>query len=102
MRVCALCVALVLCIAAPGQTLSVDKLVSFLRSSVELKTSDSDVAKYLKNVKLTDKLTDRTIEELLAAGIGPKTREALNVLRDRSATLTVAAPAPKPEGPKLP
>jgi hypothetical protein len=80
----------------------VDKLVSFLKSSVELKTPDSDIAKYLKNVKLTDKLTDRTIEELLAAGIGPKTRDALNLLRDRSSTLGVAAPVAKPEGPKLP
>jgi len=98
-----LCAALVLCFLATAQSLSVDKLVSFLKSSVELKTPDSDIAKYLKNVKLTDKLTDRQIEELLAIGIGPKTREALNGLRDRSATLTVAAPAAvKPVEPKLP
>jgi hypothetical protein len=97
-----LCAALVFCLVAPAQSLSVDKLVSFLKSSVELKTPDSDIAKYLKNVKLTDKLTDRTIEELLAAGIGPKTRDALNLLRDRSSTLGVAAPVAKPEGPKLP
>ena len=97
-----LCAALVFCLVAPAQTLSVEKLVSFLKSSVDLKTPDGEVAKYLKNVKLSDKLTDRTIEELLAVGIGPKTREALNVLRDRSASLSVAAAAPKPEGPKLP
>jgi len=102
MAVRVLCAALVFCLVAPAQSLSVEKLLSFLRSSVELKTPDNDIAKYLKNVKLTDKLTDRQIEELLAIGIGPKTRDALNVLRDRSATLSVAAPAPKPEGPKLP
>src|SRR5215475_10587870 len=97
------CAALVFCLVAPAQTLSVDKLVSFLRSSVELKTPDGDIARYLKNVKLTDKLTDRTIEELLAAGIGPKTREALNTLRDRSANLNVASPTtPKSVEPKLP
>ena len=97
-----LCAALVFCIVAPAQSLSVDKLVSFLKSSVELKTPDASVAKFLKNVTLTDKLTDHQIEELLAVGIGPKTREALNVLRDRSANLSTAAPTPKPEGPKLP
>src|SRR5215471_11854488 len=96
------CAALVLCLAAPAQTMSVEKLVSFLKSSVERKMIDSEVAKYLKTVKLTDQLTDRAIEDLLAAGIGPKTRDALNVLRDRSATLPTAAEAPKPEGPKLP
>jgi hypothetical protein len=98
-----LCAALVLCFSATAQSLSVDKLVSFLKSSVELKTPDGDIAKYLKNVKLTDKLTDRQIEELLAIGIGPKTREALNVLRDRSATLAVTTPATaKPVESKLP
>jgi hypothetical protein len=102
MAVRVLCAVLIFCLVAPAQSLSVEKLLSFLRSSVELKTPDNDIAKYLKNVKLTDKLTDRQIEELLAIGIGPKTREALNVLRDRSATLSVAAPTPKPEGPKLP
>jgi hypothetical protein len=103
MSVRVLCAALVLCISAMAQSLSVDKLVSFLKSSVELKTPDGDIAKYLKNVKLTDKLTDRQIEEMLAIGIGPKTREALNLLRDRSANLTVATPAAvKPVEPKLP
>ena len=97
-----LCAALVFCLVAYAQTLSVEKLVSFLKSSVDLKTPDGEVAKYLKNVKLSDKLTDRTIEELLAIGIGPKTRDALNLLRDRSASLSVTAAAPKPEGPKLP
>jgi hypothetical protein len=96
------CAALLLCLAAPAQTMSVEKLVSFLKSSVERKMTDSEVSKYLKTVKLTDKLTDRTIEDLLAAGIGPKTRDALNLLRDHSATLATAAEAPKPEGPKLP
>src|SRR5215471_326399 len=97
-----MCATLVFCLVAPAQSMSVDKLVSFLKSTVEQKMTDREVAKYLKNVKLTDKLTDRAIEELLASGIGPKTRDALNILRDRSATLPTAAEMPKPEGPKLP
>ena len=102
MRFRLLCAALLVCLVAPAQTMSVEKLISFLKSSVEMKMSDSEVAKYLKNVKLTDKLTDRTIEDLLAAGIGPKTRDALNVLRDRSANLGTAVITPKEEGPRLP
>ena len=102
MRYRLLCAALFLCLSAAAQTMSVGKLVGFLKSSVEMKMSDGEVAKYLKNVKLTDKLTDRTIEELLAAGIGPKTRDALNGLRDRSSSLSTAVFAPKEEGPKLP
>ena len=46
--------------------------------------ADSEVAKYLVKTKLTDKLDDGTIEELLAGGIGPKTLRALNILRDQS------------------
>ena len=102
MRYRLLCAALFLCLTAAAQTMSVDQLIGFLKSSVEMKMADSEVAKYLKNVKLTDKLTDRTIEELLAVGIGPKTRDALNLLRDRSSTLGAAVMAPKEEGPKLP
>ncbi|HTP36540.1 MAG TPA: hypothetical protein VMJ75_30400 [Candidatus Acidoferrales bacterium] len=103
MRFRLLCAALFLCLAATAQPMSVEKLITFLKSSVEMKHSDSEVAKFLKNVKLTDKLTDRMIEDLLAIGIGPKTRDALNVLRDRSANLGAAVIAPpKDEGPKLP
>jgi len=92
------------CLAATAQPMSVEKLVSFLKSSVSMKMQDSDVARYLKTVKLTDKLTDRTIEELLADGIGPKTRDALNLLKERSSGLTTAAApkAPEPVEPKLP
>ena len=42
-----------------------------------MKLTDAEVAKYLKTVKLTEKLDDRTIEDWLALGIGPKTRAAL-------------------------
>src|SRR5258708_558401 len=102
MRFRLLFAALVFCLAAVAQTMTVDKLVGFVKSSVEMKMTDSEVAKYLKTVKLTDKLTDRAIEELLAIGIGPKTRDALNLLRDRSASLNTAAISPRDEGPKLP
>jgi hypothetical protein len=92
------------CLAAMGQSLSVEKLIAFLHSSEKLikegKMTDRELAGYLSKVKLTDRLDDRAIEELQGAGgIGPKTMEALRGLRDRSQSLAAAKlppPEPKP------
>ena len=56
--------------AASEMTMTVAQLVMFIRSSVELKQPDSKVAEYLRHVKLTDKLDDRTIEDLQSLGAG--------------------------------
>ena len=95
--------ALCLVFTAAAQTMSVEKLVVFVESSQkfisEKKMTDSELAGYLAKVKLTDRLEDRTIEDLQSAGpIGPKTMAALKALRDRSQSLTAAAvvaPPPK-------
>jgi hypothetical protein len=92
------------CLAAMGQSLSVEKLLSFLQSSEKLikdgKMTDKELAGYLSKVKLTERLDDRAIEELQGAGnIGPKTLEALHALRERSQSLASAKlppPEPKP------
>lgn len=94
----------VMCLFALGQnTLTVDQLVSFLRSSLQLKHSDKEIARYLGKVKLSESLSDRTIEELQGEGLGPKAVEVLHALRDASsnlpkpaARLTPAKPAPIP------
>jgi hypothetical protein len=100
MRVKAFAVLLLLTVAASAQTLSLKQLASFIESSQRQKLPDPEVAKYLKTVKLSEKLEDRTIEEWLAGGIGPKTRAALEALREQSKTLAMAhvaaAPAPDP------
>src|SRR3954468_12394846 len=91
-------------LAAMGQSLSVDKLVAFLQSSQKLikegKMTDRELASYLTKVKLTERLDDRTIEELQGTvALGPKTREALHSLRDPSqafAAAPLAPPEPKP------
>jgi hypothetical protein len=79
-------------LAAPAQSLSVQQLMSFLQSSVKMKQTDREVAGYLSKAKLTEKLDDRTIEEMEALGIGPKTLAALRSLRDQSQGFTTAAP----------
>lgn len=82
----------VVALAAPAQSLTVKQLFSFIQSSVQIKQTDREVAGYLAKVKLSEKLDDRTVEQLQALGIGPKTVAALRALRDRSENLAAAAP----------
>lgn len=89
--------SVILSAATAEMSLTVAQLVMFIRSSVDLKQPDRQVAEYLRHVKLTDKLDDRTIEDLQSMGAGPKTVVALRELSEASASLPVAAPpAPKP------
>lgn len=92
--------------AASDMRLSVQDLVAFIRSSINLKQPDRQVAEYLKHVKLSNKLDDRTIEELQGMGAGTKTVAALRELRDSSTSLAApptvvekvkAAPLPGPD-----
>jgi hypothetical protein len=101
MRYRVLAALVVCCLAASAQTIDLAKLKSFIESSQKMHLNDAEVAKGLKNVKLTEKLDDRTIEDWLALGIGPKTRAALEALRDQSKTLAIAKlpEPPKPDPP---
>ncbi len=88
--------ALALLAAALGWTqaaLTIQQIESFVRSSIDLKHPDRDVAAYLRTVKLRNQLDDRVIIELQAAGAGPRTIEALRVLQEASKSLP-ALPAP--------
>lgn len=82
--------------AAGEMNLTVAQLVMFIRSSVELKQPDRQVAEYLRHVKLKDRLADRTIEDLQSLGAGPKTVAVLRELGEASASLTLSAPPPPP------
>ncbi len=73
---------------ASDMTLTIEQLSSFIKSSVQKKFPDKEVAEYLKHVKLSNKLDDRTVEELQGLGAGPKTVAALHDLRDATANLT--------------
>jgi hypothetical protein len=95
MRYRLLAAVLAACLSVAAQTsLTIEQLRSFITSSFQqLKHTDRQVAGFLKSVKLTERLDDRTIEELQGLGAGPKTMEALAALRDQSRSL--ATPAPK-------
>jgi hypothetical protein len=79
---------------APRQ-MSVAQLTSFIRSSIQMKNDDRQVADFLKRIKLTNKLDSRTVEELQGMGIGPRTLAALREL----STVTASLPAPPPPEP---
>jgi len=92
-----LALALILAAAAlyAQRQMTVAQLVTFLKSSVQMKNDDRQVADFVRTVKLTNKLEARTIEELQGVGIGPRTLSALRVLSTATATLA----APPPPGP---
>ena len=82
--------------AAAQMSLTVEKLKAFIESAVQLKQPDIQVAQYLRQVKLTEKLDDATVEELQTKGAGPKTVAALRGMVEATATL----PEPPPPTPK--
>src|ERR1051326_859498 len=95
---------IILTAAAADMVLTVDQLVSFIKSSVQKRFPDKEIAEYLKHVKLANKLDDRTVEDLQGLGAGPKTVAALHDLRDSTARLAAPPPivpkaAPKPLDP---
>ncbi len=82
---------LVLCCAVALQAqmqMNDSQLAQFLRSELALKFhTDKQIAEYLKKVTLTEKLTDKEIDDLQAQGAGPKVTQALKQLQERSASL---------------
>ncbi len=96
MRAVILLLAAGLSLLASEMTITVAQLVAFIRSTIQLRQPDRRVAEYLRHVRLTEKLDDRTIEDLTGQGAGPKTVAALHELRDGSATLPSPPPPPPP------
>jgi hypothetical protein len=100
MRFVSLC--FLTCFAAvlwAGQSMSVNQLLDFVRSSLAMKYDDAKIAKYIKTVTLTDKLDQKTIENLQAQGAGPKTVKALEQLEQETAKLPVPKAAATPANP---
>ncbi len=87
-----LCAALLF---GQGMKLSVAQLKNVLRSSIKLQHQDKQVADYVKKVTMTEKLTERDIEEMLGEGLGPKAADAMRSLVQASASL----PAPVKDAP---
>lgn len=94
----ALCLLAACLTGWPQQRMSVDQLLQWLRGEIKSKSdSDKAIADYLRRVKLTQRLDERTIETLQGEGLGPKTAEALRTL----AATTGSLPAPPPAAPPV-
>jgi hypothetical protein len=79
-RLLSLTLAFCLLLTAQALRLNLGQLRAFLRSSVQLQHEDRRVADYVKKVALTERITERDVEELAGEGIGPRTIEALRTL----------------------
>jgi hypothetical protein len=84
--------ALLVVFCSAQTVLTIEQLYSFIKSSVQLKHPDKQVAGFLRNMKLKERLDERTIEDLQGYGAGPKTLEALRELAATSAALPAPAP----------
>lgn len=92
----------VLVVSALAQrAMTVEQVVEFITSQIKMKGDDRLTADFLRKIKLTQKLEDRTVEELQGLGAGAKTVAALRKLEEESASLA-AAPPPPPPAAKLP
>ncbi len=78
------------------RSMSVSDVVAFVKSQVKMKGDDRLTADFLHKVKLTQKLEDKTVEDLQGLGAGPKTVAALRKLEEESASLAAAPPPPPP------
>jgi hypothetical protein len=78
------------------RAMTVEQVREFVRSQIKLKSDDRMTGEYLKKIKLTQKLEDKTVEELQGLGAGPKTVAALRKLEEESAGLGAAPPPAAP------
>src|SRR5580700_8123607 len=83
-------------IALAQRAMTVAELTTFIKSQIKLHADDKMTGEYLKKIKLTQKLDDKTVEELQGLGAGPKTVAALRKLEEDSASLAAAPPPPPP------
>src|SRR5438445_5623690 len=90
-----LCVLIFMAVAAHAQKpMTVAELTAFIKSQIKMKGDDRVTADFLLHkVKLSQRLDDRTVEDLQGQGAGTKTVQALRKLSEESASLPAAPPA---------
>ncbi len=102
------CVSLAACLgfvltASAQRQMSASDLVTFIKSSIQLRNDDRAVASMVRRLKLTNRLDAATVEDLQGLGAGPQTLAALRALVAASVNLPAAAPAaPPPPQPVIP
>jgi hypothetical protein len=96
-RLCLLILVIALVLHAQTQEMNLDQLKQMITSSLALKHDDKTIAEYLKHVQLTERLDDATVEQMASMGIGPRTKRALQDLRDQTEKLPSKLPPPRPQ-----
>jgi len=100
MRARLLAVVLALCLpcAAQNRGLTIAQLNQFLDSETQFHHPDKQVAAFLKQTRLSERLDDTTLESWAGQfHLGPQTVAALRQLRDRSQSLPAPPPRAIPE-----
>jgi hypothetical protein len=100
-------IALAAGLLLPAQSgLTYQQLRGLIRSSLEQRHQDREVANFLKTQKLTFALDDQLIEEFVGMGVGPRTLETLQKLKSDSQGMplpdTVEAIPPERRAPPPP
>ena len=89
--------------AQAQRPMTVAELTTFVKSQIKMKGDDRATADFLSHkIKLTEKLDDRTVEELQGLGAGLNTVRALRKLSEESASLRAAPPPAAPPVPPPP
>jgi hypothetical protein len=92
--------------AIAQRAMTTNEVVTFIQNQIKSHGDDRQTADYLKKIKLSDRLDERTIENLQGDGAGPRTVEALKHLATESAALPAPPPpvavAPPPPPPPPP
>lgn len=86
---------LIAILAAADVQMTVAQLRSFIESSRRLGHPDRQVAEYLKNVRVSERLEPGVVEDM-GSNAGPKTMDALRKMSESTKSL----PAPPPPPPK--
>ena len=63
------------------RTMTVAQLEGFIKSSIEQKLDDKEVAEALKRTRLSEKLDQKTLGTLMSLGAGPRTSAELRTDR---------------------
>ena len=88
--------------AAAGAGSTVNEVVAVVRSAIEHKRTDAQVAKALHKMDLIERLEDRVVEELESAGAGPVTVAELEQMRTSSQHLKKPSAPPRFASPPEP
>lgn len=96
------CVLVTVATLAFAQSITIRDLTQFIKSAIQLKQNDAEVAKTLHRMKLTERLDGSTVEELQSLGAGPKTVAELRQMVDESSKLPAPASPSKASSPPPP